>query len=122
MATLAGYAIIDCILGGQAISAVSRSGVSVNVGIVVIAIITLVITFCGAKWIHYFDQYAWLPSLVGVIGALGGGGRYLHLQVDTLPVTPRTVLSYGSLVAGFFLPWAAIASDFTTYFDRRPKG
>lgn len=122
MATLAGYAIIGCILGGQAISAAGDGNVSVNVGIVVLAIITLVVIFCGSQWIHHFDLCAWIPSLVAVIGALGTGGKYLHQQVDAPPATAALVMSYGALVAGFFLPWSAVASDFTTYYDRRSNG
>ena len=92
-----------------------------TVGIVIIALLTLLVNFCGSAWIHYFDLYAWIPSLVAILGVLGTSGKYLHLQADTVPATARSVLSFGSLIGGFYLPWASIASDFSTYFDPRSK-
>ena len=121
MATLAGYGIIDCILGGQALSAINPNKLSINVGIVIVAIINLVIIFFGSKVIHQFDRYAWFPTLVAMLVAVGCGGKHLHKQVDAPEATASSVLSFAALIAGFFLPWSAIASDFTTYFDRRSK-
>jgi purine-cytosine permease-like protein len=121
MATLAGYSIVDCILGGQALAAINPGNLSINVGIIIIAIINLFIIVCGARLIHQFDLYAWFPTLVGILVAVGCGGKYLHLQVEAEPAAAGTVISFGALIAGFYLPWCAIASDFTTYFDRDSK-
>lgn len=121
MATLAGYAILGSILGGQTLSAINPNHVSVNVGIVVIAIINLLIIFLGIKVVHQFNVYAWFPTLVAILVAVGCGGRHLHKQVEAPPATASGVLSFAALIAGFFLPWAAIASDFTVYYDRRSK-
>lgn len=122
MATLCGYGILGSILGGQALSAISPSTLSVTVGIVIICLVGLIVIFCGSKWIHTFDLYAWLPALVATIGVLGTGGKYLHLQAETESASAGAVLSFGALIGGFFLPWAAVSSDFTTFFDRRSKG
>ena len=122
MATLTGYGIIGCILGGQTLSSISPSDLSVTGGIVIVALLNLVVIFCGSGWIHHFDLYAWIPSLVAILGVLGTSGKYLYMQGDTTPATARAVLSFGSLIGGFFLPWAAVASDFSTYFDPRSKG
>lgn len=121
MATLTGYGIIGCILGGQTLSAISASDLSVTVGIVIIALLNLVVIFCGSGWIHQFDLFAWVPSLIAILGVLGTSGKHLYMQADAPPATARSVLSFGSLIGGFFLPWAAIASDFSTYFDPRSK-
>lgn len=118
MATLAGYVILGSVLGGQALAAVNPGHISVNVGIVIIALINLFITFCGARVIHWFDMYAWAPMLVGIVVATGCSGHELVNQTTFPPATREGVLGLGAVVAGFFLPWATIASDFTTYFDR----
>ncbi|KEY71522.1 hypothetical protein S7711_08902 [Stachybotrys chartarum IBT 7711] len=119
MATLAGYCIMDCILGGQVLSAINPTALSINVGIVITAIISMVIIFCGAAWIHMFDLYAWFPTLVGILVAVGCGGHNLYKQAETEPASASSVLSFAAVIAGFFLPWSAIASDFTVHFDRR---
>ncbi|KAK7222397.1 hypothetical protein V2G26_010400 [Clonostachys chloroleuca] len=68
-----------------------------------------------------FDLYAWFPTLVAILVAVGCSGKHLHNQSVTEPATASSVLSFASLIAGFFLPWSAIASDFTTYFDSSSK-
>ncbi|KKA29421.1 hypothetical protein TD95_004610 [Thielaviopsis punctulata] len=118
-ATLTGYAIVGYILGAQALVAIHPSDLSIDGGIVIIAIITLIIVIFGARVIHWFDLYAWFPTLVALIVALGYSGHHLKDQVSYPDATGPLVLTYGCLVAGFFLPWSAIASDFTVYFDPR---
>lgn len=110
---------MDCILGGQVLSTINPTALSINAGIVITAIISVVIVFCGAGWIHVFDLYAWFPTLVGILVAVGCGGNNLYKQAETEPASASSVLSFAAVIAGFFLPWSAIASDFTVHFDRR---
>ncbi|KAK7224103.1 hypothetical protein V2G26_012106 [Clonostachys chloroleuca] len=121
MATIVGYAILGSILGGQALSAINPESLSVNVGIVILAVINLVLIFFGSRIIHQFDLYAWFPTLLAILVAVGCGGNKLYNQVDTEPATASNVLSFASLIAGFFLSWASIASDFTTYYDSQAR-
>jgi purine-cytosine permease-like protein len=121
MATLAGYVILSCVLGGQAIRALNPGRLSINIGIAIVAIINLVLTFCGSRVIHLFGLYAWIPALIGIVVAMGCSGHHLHKQAPTEPATAVGILGLAAVVAGFFLPWSTIASDFTTYFDRHAK-
>lgn len=116
LATLTGFCIIDSIIGGMALSAVtSGTTISPTVGIVIIAVIALFISFCGFKVLHWYERYTWIPALIAIVIATGCGGKYLKDQVATEPATAQQVLSFGGLVASFMLPWAALASDFSTY-------
>ncbi|PVH98444.1 hypothetical protein DM02DRAFT_615792 [Periconia macrospinosa] len=116
LATLTGFCVVDSVIGGQALSAVT-SGTSVNatVGIVIIALLSLLISFCGFKVLHFYEKYAWVPALIAIIIATGIGGKHLKEQVEVPAATASQVLSFGGLVASFMLPWAALASDFSTY-------
>ncbi|KAH8723540.1 purine-cytosine permease FCY21 [Phaeosphaeriaceae sp. PMI808] len=116
LATLAGFCVVNSIIGGSALSAV-RDGetISVNVGIVIITLLALVIAFCGFRVLHYYERWAWIPALIALIIAAGCGGKGLTQQVEAPVATVQQVLSFGGLVAGFLLPWAALASDFSTY-------
>lgn len=123
LCTLAGFCVIDCVLGGQALSAVAASAdfssgnLSTTVGIVIIAVVALVLSFFGVKVLHQYERYAWIPVFVGVLVATGCGGSKLHLQTVAAPAEAATVLSFGALIAGFFLPWGTLASDFVVYHD-----
>lgn len=118
MATMAGYLILGYVLGGQALAAVDPGKISVNVGIVITAVLNLFITFCGSHVIHVVNLYAWAPALLGIVVALGCGGHELRNQATAPEATHFGVLGLGAVIAGYFLPWATIAGDFTTYYDR----
>ena len=116
LATLTGFCAIDSVIGGMALSAVT-DGTTINatVGIIIIALLALLISFCGFGILHLYERFAWIPALIAAIIATGCGGKQLRLQVEVPPATAPQVLSFGGLVASFMLPWAALASDFSTY-------
>ncbi|KAB5533494.1 NCS1 nucleoside transporter [Coniochaeta sp. 2T2.1] len=116
LATLTGFSVIICVVGGQCISAVNHN-VSADVGIVIVALCAMVISFCGFKVLHIYEMVAWAPALILIVIATGCGGSQLHLQAPTEPPTAAAVLSFGMIVASYMIPWACLSSDFTTYFN-----
>ena len=116
LATLTGFSVVDSVIGGQALSAV-KDGETINatVGIVIIALLSLLVSFCGFKILHMYEKYAWVPALLAIIITTGCGGKQLKNQSEVESATPQQALSFGGLVASFMLPWAALASDFSTY-------
>lgn len=117
LATLTGFCVVDSVIGGMALSAVTGgTTVSATVGIVIIALLALFICFCGFRVLHFYERYAWIPALIAIVIATGCGGKQLKNQVEVPAATAPQVLSFGGLVASFMLPWAALASDFSTYF------
>lgn len=121
MATLTGYAIIGSVIGGQVLSAINPSALSVDGGIVIVALLNLVIVFIGGRFLHQFDRYAWIPTFIATVIAVGCGGEHLHKQADVPATSASAVLSFAATIAGFFLPWATLASDLTVRFDARSK-
>ncbi|KAK1984197.1 NCS1 nucleoside transporter [Colletotrichum cereale] len=117
LATLTGFCVIICVIGGQCLSAVSEGDLSTAVGIVLIGISALLISFCGFNVLHFYEGYAWMPALVAIVIAVGCGGQQLRLQAPAAPATASGVLSFGGVIASYVIPWACIASDLTTYFD-----
>ena len=116
LATLTGFCVVDSIIGGQALSAVKGGEtISATVGIVITALLALVIAFCGFRVLHHYERWAWIPALIALVIATGCGGKSLSQQVEAPVATAPQILSFGGLVAGFMLPWAALASDFSTY-------
>ncbi|KAK2746835.1 hypothetical protein FQN57_002877 [Myotisia sp. PD_48] len=117
LATVSGFTIINCVIGGQTLSAVNNGDLSVNVGIVIIALVALIISFFGYKVLYHYEQWAWIPTLINIVIATGCGGKYLSNQYTAPPVKASSVLSFAGLVAGFLIPWAALSSDYCTYFS-----
>ncbi len=118
LATLTGFCVIMCVIGGQCLSAVADGNVSATVGIVIMALLSLVISFCGFDVLHVYERYAWIPALIAIVVATGTGGYGLTQQAPVEePATSASVLSFGMIVASYMIPWACLASDFTTYLD-----
>ncbi|KAK4191713.1 putative purine-cytosine permease [Podospora australis] len=115
LATMTGFSIIICVIGGQCLSAVADGNLSVTVGIVIIAVVTLIISFCGYRILHIYERYAWIPAFIAIIVAVGTGGKGLVNQAPLPPPPASAVLSFGMIVASYMVPWACLASDFTTY-------
>lgn len=69
----------------------------------------------GYRVLHLFDRFAWIPTLVAILVAVGCGGDKLSLQMSTEPATATNILSFGALIAGYMIPWAGLGSDFSTY-------
>ena len=68
-----------------------------------------------------YEKFAWIPAVFAVVVATGCGGSHLKEQVEAPTATAAQVLSFGGLVASFMLPWAALASDFSTYLHPKAQ-
>ncbi|KAH7920126.1 hypothetical protein BV22DRAFT_1040204 [Leucogyrophana mollusca] len=114
--SLQGSLIISCILGGQALASIS-SHVDVSLGIVIISLISLVLTFCGYRIVHWYESVAWIPNVVAFITMLALGYPQLHenQSASVPPVTPAAVLSFSSVLASSILSWCTITSDYGVY-------
>lgn len=118
LATLTGFIIIICVVGGQCLSAISSGNLTPNAGVVIIALLGLLISFCGFRVLHYYETYAFIPAVITIAIAAGCGGSDLKKQaIPEAPPTAQNIVSYGMIVASYMIPWAAIASDLTTYFS-----
>ncbi|KXX76532.1 Purine-cytosine permease fcyB [Madurella mycetomatis] len=115
LATVTGFCVVMAVIGGQCLSAVANGTLSVTVGIVITAVLTLVISFCGFRVLHVYERYAWIPAIIAIAIAAGAGGKELRNQVTYDPPPASSVLSYGMIVASYMIPWACLSSDFTTY-------
>ncbi|KAK4457341.1 putative purine-cytosine permease [Cladorrhinum samala] len=116
LATMTGFSVIIMVVGGQCLSAVADGHLSVSVGIVIMSLLTLVISFCGFNVLHTYERYAWIPALISIVVAVGCGGKALTRQAPPPePAAAPAVLSFGMIIASYMIPWACLASDFTTY-------
>ncbi|GKZ62563.1 hypothetical protein AnigIFM49718_009982 [Aspergillus niger] len=118
-----GYGLIDCVVGGQILSAVSPHGhmtVAVE-GIVIIAIISWVIATFGIQIFHYYERFAFLPQLIVVCILFGMSGTKYDLSTPSTG-DARTVagnrLSFFSLCLSAAITYAPLAADFFVYYPR----
>lgn len=75
----------------------------------------MVVSFSGYKILHLYERWAGLPVILAILVAVGCGGKHLSQQSVVPPAEASTVISFGALLAGFFIPYAGLMSDFSTY-------
>jgi len=109
-----GFAVLNCIVGGQALASVGN--ISWTVGIIVISVISLFISFCGLKVLSWFERVLWFPVVLALIIATCVGGKHFSDAPTAPPATASQVLTFGATIAGFTMTWSLIGSDYTTYF------
>ncbi|KAI0290938.1 NCS cytosine-purine permease [Multifurca ochricompacta] len=109
-----GFCILNSILGGQALASVGN--ISWTVGIVIIAVISFVVSFCGLKVLSWYERLAWIPVLLVFLVAVGVGGENFVNTPAAAPATASQILTFGATIAGFTLTWAAFGADYTAYF------
>lgn len=115
-ATLTGFSLLGSIVSGQTIAAINPdANISVDVGIGITCAISFVTALFGYRVIHVWQRWQWVPNLVALVIAVGCGGKDLVHQTKAEPATARQLISYGSLMAGYFITFGGTVSDFTIY-------
>lgn len=122
---LLGYSLLDCVVGGQILSAVSPNGsMSVVVGIIIVAVITWAVTTFGISVFHYYERYAFIPQIIVFSILFGVSAKHYDLTTPSSG-DPRTVagdrlsffsiclsaaITYGGLGADYFVYWPSTTS------------
>ena len=115
LCTIAGFGVINCVLGGSTLAAVSDGDIDSTAGIVIIALVGMVVSFGGYRFLHQYERYSWIFALLAIIITTGVGGKHLFNQVERDPPSAALVISFGGVVAGFLIPWAVSRHLSTPY-------
>ncbi|SPQ19937.1 a2d298bd-126c-408d-9260-45bf0d9d1fd3 [Thermothielavioides terrestris] len=118
-ATVTGFSLLSSIVGGQTLASLNPDTVSVNIGIVVVCLVSFALSLLGFNALHFWERWAWIPNLISIVIAVGCGGKYLYLQNDAEPANPSQVLTYGGLIAGYFITFGGTVSDYSIYHNPR---
>lgn len=110
-----GWSSAGCITGGIALNAVADGKVSTALGIVIIGVASLVVSFFGIKAILPFERYAWIVYLIVFLIILGMTGpsadNTTPTQLKGLDLSGN-VLSLLAVVYGSSASWCTAASDY----------
>jgi purine-cytosine permease-like protein len=116
---LLGYALLDCVIAGQILSAVSVDNMSVVVGIIVVALITWGITTFGYQVFHYYERFAWLPQLIALCLLAGVAGPNFNVssksEGDRLTLIGNRISFFGLNLAAA-ITYGGGAADYFVYY------
>jgi len=77
---------------------------------------TLFLGMMGYKYVHMYEQYAWIPTLVTFFVLLGVSAKHLVNQPMAVGrAEAASVLSFGGTIWGFCIGWVSLASDYNVY-------
>ncbi|RMY78267.1 hypothetical protein D0863_00757 [Hortaea werneckii] len=109
-----GWSAAGCITGGIALVAASDGSIPIAVGVIIIAIVSLVVSFAGLKMILIYERYAWAIYLVIFLIIFGQTGRYADNSPTDLAGADLSgqVLILIAVVYGSSASWCTIASDY----------
>jgi hypothetical protein len=114
-----GYGLIDCLIGGQILSAVSGGSLTVVVGIIIVVVISLVVAAFGMSIFHLYERWAGLPQLIVLLILFGCAGPKFDTSIQSIgnPETIRAArLSFFSLCLSAPVSWAPSAADYYVYY------
>lgn len=97
-----GFAVVNYVVVGQILSAVSNYTMSITVGIVIIAVISYVVSIFGFRLIHTFEKYSWIYTFILLCVLIGQAAP--HVQTNL----PGEDGSSGLVFSGTFLTIVAI--------------
>lgn len=117
---LLGYSMINAVIAGQILSAVSpNDSLSHAVGIVISAIVTWLITTFGYKALQYYVRYAWIPQVIVLSILAGVSGTSFDLTTPTegdAATRLASRISFFSVCLATAILYAAIAADYFVYY------
>jgi purine-cytosine permease-like protein len=117
---LLGYSLLDCVVGGQILSAVSPNGsMSVVVGIIIVALITWAVTTFGISVFHYYERYAFIPQIIVFSILFGVSAKHYDLTTPSAGDS-RTVagdrLSFFSICLSAAITYSGLGADYFVYW------
>ncbi|CZT53180.1 probable TPN1 Pyridoxine transporter [Rhynchosporium secalis] len=121
LVNLIGYPMIDAVVAGQMLSAVSSKGtLTVEVGIVITALITWVVTTFGIKFFHHFERWAFIPQTIVLLILAGTAGPKFDVNSPSTgegATLAGNRLSFFSVCLSSAASYAPGAADFLVYCD-----
>ena len=114
-----GWASVNCITGGLALNAVSDGHVSIAVGVVIIACVSLLFSFVGLRGVLLYEKYAWIMFFIIFMIIYGEAAHRANLS-EAPTVTGMTksgnALSLVGVIYGSSASWSSIVSDFYVHY------
>ena len=118
----AGFAVVNTVVVGQILSAVSDYSMTIAVGCVIIAVISYVMSVFGFRLIHTYEKYSWILALILFIVLFAQASPHADVSFsgdagDGI-AGAGTWLSYAAVAFSNASGWCSMAAD---YYCNYPK-
>src|SRR2546421_1675344 len=115
VAACIGWSVVNVIIGGQLVSALSGGVIPSWAGILILAVLTTLVSIYGYRYVHRYERYAWIP--MAIIFAIMFFVALPHFHIippsnTTTATEIASLLSFGGAVYGFATGWSSYAADY----------
>jgi purine-cytosine permease-like protein len=110
-----GFAVVNVVVVGQILSAVSDYNMTIAVGCIIIAVIGYVVSVFGFALIHTFEKYSWIATFIIACVLIGQAAPYVDPSIPSLDTGLGLSGSFLSFLAINFSSasgWCSIAADY----------
>ncbi|PCG95523.1 hypothetical protein PENOC_077180 [Penicillium occitanis (nom. inval.)] len=113
-----GWSAVACITCGGILTAVADGHINIIVGIIVLAVTALFVSFIGLKAVLVYERYAWLVFLIIFIVIFAQSGEYADNSGSSLGPGELSgaVLNLIAIIYGSSCSWCPIASDYYVHY------
>ena len=115
VAACIGWSVVNVIIGGQLVAALSGGTIPSWAGILILAILTTLVSIYGYRYVHRYERYAWIPMAVIFAIMLIVAAPHFHIVASSNTTTAAEIaalLSFGGAVYGFATGWSSYAADY----------
>ncbi|PMD29706.1 hypothetical protein L207DRAFT_445071 [Hyaloscypha variabilis F] len=119
-----GFAVVNVVVVGQILAAVSDYTMTLAVGCIIIAVIGYVVSIFGFALIHTYEKYSWIATFIILCVLIGQVAPYVDPGIPSLDTGLGFSGSFLSFLAINFSSasgWCSIASDYYCNYPAKTK-
>lgn len=110
-----GFTVVNIVVCGQILSAVSDYTMTISVGCVIAVVFSYIVSVFGFAIIHTYEKYAWIPGTILICVLLGQAAPHVSASTpaeDSGLALAGAFLSFLALNFSTTSAWCIIASDY----------
>jgi NCS1 nucleoside transporter family len=116
-----GWSVVNSVVGGEILVSMSNEKIPLVVGIIIIAVISLLVSIGGIKQLMKVEAFLSIPvNFAFLMLYVVSSKKFSYLSVEDGPADPATIrgnwLSFFSLAYSVTSTWGSIASDYYILF------
>jgi NCS1 nucleoside transporter family len=122
-----GWSVVNCVVGGQILAAVSNDKVPIWIGIIIVAIVSFLVSIFGIKQLLKVEKLIAIPVLIAfMLMYICSSNSFSHLyEYSNAEVNRLTIkgnwLSFFALAYSVTATWGTITSDYYILFPESTK-
>ena len=117
-----GFAVVNVVVCGQVLSAVSNYTMTISVGCIIITVISYLVSVFGFAIIHTYERYAWFAAFILLCVLVGQASPHINANApgfDTGLGFAGSFLTFFAICFSSSSGWCSIAADYYCHYPAK---